>query len=138
MKNNDKTREQLLNELEKSNKRIAELEKSEAERKRAEEALCERERKFSEIIEGNPIVTFVIDADHVVTHWNKACKNMLGILAKEMIGSRETWRPFYPKKRPVLANLIADNASNEDIHGYYGDKFKKSTVIEDAYVNSYM
>ena len=39
MKKNDKTREQLLKELEKSNKRIAELEKTETERKQVEEQI---------------------------------------------------------------------------------------------------
>ena len=103
------------------------------ERRRAEDALRESERKLSEIIAGYSIATFVIDSDHVVTHWNRACENLLGISAKEMVGSRKVWRAFYSEQRPVLADLIVDNASNEDIQEYYGDTLKRSTVIECAY-----
>jgi hypothetical protein len=45
MENNTKTREQLLKDLEKSNKRIAKLEKSLAERMKAEKALKERNER---------------------------------------------------------------------------------------------
>ncbi len=45
MENNTKTREQLLKDLEKSNKRIAKLEKSLAEHMKAEKALKERDER---------------------------------------------------------------------------------------------
>lgn len=99
----------------------------------AKEALLESERKLTEILAGSSVATFVIDADHVVTNWNRACENLLGISATEMIGSRETYKPFYATQRPVLADYVVDNASNEDIQRVYGSTFKKSAVIESAY-----
>ncbi len=47
MKNSDKTREQLLRDLEKSKKRIAELEKSESKLKQAEEELRDQAIKLN-------------------------------------------------------------------------------------------
>ena len=28
---------------------------------------------LAQIVRNNPIATFVLDADHRVTHWNRAC-----------------------------------------------------------------
>lgn len=103
------------------------------ERKRAEDALLESARSLSEIIAGSSIATFVIDSDHVVTHWNRGCENLFEIPAKKMVGKNKIWRTFYSSQRPVLADLIVDNASNEDIHKYYVEGVKRSTVIEGAY-----
>ena len=36
---------------------------------------------LAKIIEGSPVPTFVIDADHVITHWNKACEQISGVPA---------------------------------------------------------
>ncbi|NQU81978.1 MAG: hypothetical protein HQ543_10700, partial [Bacteroidetes bacterium] len=46
MNKSDKTREQLLKELEKSNKRITELEKSEAKHKQIEKMLDQKMREM--------------------------------------------------------------------------------------------
>ena len=46
MKDEDKTKEQLIDELREIRRRITDLETSEAERKQAEETLRESEKKF--------------------------------------------------------------------------------------------
>ncbi|MCF8061158.1 MAG: GAF domain-containing protein [Deltaproteobacteria bacterium] len=91
------------------------------------------EKLFSQIVEGTPIATFVINADHRITHCNKAWENLTGIPASELIGTRRHWQTFYRKKRPVMADLIVDDAPEEDFARYYGEKYRRSTVIEGAY-----
>jgi PAS domain S-box-containing protein len=85
------------------------------------------------IIEGSPIPTFVIGRDHKIMFWNKACADLMGHDAAEMIGTDKQYLPFYQEKRPVIADLIVDN----DIAGlekYYGKKrVQKSAVIDGAY-----
>ena len=85
------------------------------------------------VIEGSPIPTFVIDRDHRITFWNKACAELVGYQAAEMIGTDRQYMPFYREKRPVIADLIlADDI--EGLGKYYGKKrVQKSTVIEGAY-----
>jgi PAS domain-containing protein len=39
------------------------------------------------IIEGSPIPTFVIGRDHKIMFWNKACADLMGYDAAEMIGT---------------------------------------------------
>ena len=46
---------------------------SQVERHRARMALGKDRDRLSQIIDGSPVPTFVIDEDHSVTHWNRAC-----------------------------------------------------------------
>ncbi|MEH6812215.1 MAG: PAS domain-containing sensor histidine kinase [Motiliproteus sp.] len=91
------------------------------------------QRKLSQILRGSPIPTFVLDADHCVSHWNQACENLTGIAAEEMIGSRDSWRGFYTSKRPTMANLVVSGASDIEVSRHYGGKFSHSALIKGAY-----
>jgi PAS domain S-box-containing protein len=98
-----------------------------------ERELVERERALSQIIQGNTIPTFVINKDHIVTHWNRACKNLTGYKAEEIVGTNKQWLAFYPEERPVMADVIVDGLREDEIKRYYGDKWRKSAFIEGAY-----
>ncbi len=88
---------------------------------------------LSQIIEGNPVATFVIDANHIVTHWNRACAVMTGVPAIEMIGKSEQWRAFYRSARPIMADLIVNGALEGDVDQFYHEKFRPSELIAGAY-----
>jgi len=42
---------------------------------------------LKQIVEGSTIPTFVIDHNHVVTHWNLACEKITGLTAKSVVGT---------------------------------------------------
>jgi PAS domain S-box-containing protein len=85
------------------------------------------------ILEGSPIPTFVIDCNHKIIVWNKACAELTGYHARNMIGTDNHFRPLYPEKRPLIADLIVDN-DLEGLKKYYAMKsVQKSSVIEGAY-----
>ena len=90
---------------------------------------------ISEFFDGCPVPAFAIDADHVITHWNKACEYLFGLSAAEMVGTRNQWRPIYHHQRPVLADLIV--AGNfENIHGNYyngNHSFRASPLIPNSF-----
>ncbi len=109
------------------------LHKELAMRKQAEKAVQKSEKRLSQIIQGNSIATFVVDRQHRVTHWNKACENLTGITAEEILGSQELWKPFYHEKRPVLADLIVEKASAKEIFPYYERNCRPSKMVEGAY-----
>jgi PAS domain S-box-containing protein len=98
-----------------------------------EKELSESERTMSQIVQGSTIPTFVINKDHIVTHWNKACEKLTGYSAAELVGTNKQWVPFRPKKRPIMADLILDQVKEEDVWRYYGTKWQKSLLIEGAY-----
>ncbi|MBU2498584.1 MAG: PAS domain-containing protein, partial [Proteobacteria bacterium] len=104
-----------------------------SDRRLTEEALRASEKRLSQIVQGSVIPTFVIDNHHVLTHCNKAFENLSGISARKIIGTRAQWMTFYATERPVLADFVVDGASDEVLTRYYGDRYRKSAVIEDAY-----
>jgi PAS domain S-box-containing protein len=88
---------------------------------------------LAKIIDGSSIPSFVINKKHEVTYWNTAIEALTGIKRGEIIGSDEQWRAFYTEKRPVMADLIVDEASAEEIETYYRGKCQKSRLIDGAY-----
>jgi diguanylate cyclase (GGDEF)-like protein/PAS domain S-box-containing protein len=89
--------------------------------------------RLSQIIEGSPVPTFVVDENHRVTHWNRACEATFAVPAASIIGTRRHRQIFYGVERPCLADLIVDCAGEEVFQRYYGDKFRKSALIDGAY-----
>ena len=83
--------------------------------------------------EGSPVATFIINANHVVTHMNKACATTLGISAQAHLGKGSLGKVFYGYDRPVMADLIVDGAMKEIIDDFYQNKYRASLLIADAY-----
>lgn len=104
-----------------------------SERRRADVLERQMRRSLNQIIDGNPVPTFVIDAEHKVTHWNKACAEITGVPAAEMLGSNQQWRPFYADERPVMADLVVDGAIEAGIDTHYKGRFQRSTVSAGAF-----
>ena len=90
MINNDKTREQLLKDLEKSNKRIAELEKFKTERKRAEEALQESEKQLQTLIDAMPDFVCFKDGDGRWLKANDACIRIFQLEGIDYRGKKDS------------------------------------------------
>jgi two-component system NtrC family sensor kinase len=111
----------------------AEREKQNAELAQRAKALKASEKTMAQIIQGSTIPTFVIDKDHIVTHWNKACEKLTGYAADQIIGTDQHWKPSYDEKRPTMADLILDKAGEEEFWRYYGTQWKKSELIDGAY-----
>ena len=100
-------------------------------------SICEKKEeekgKISQIVHGSSIPSFVIDDKHRVVYWNKALESLTGIKEEKIIGTDEQWRAFYTEKRPCMADLIVDGASEEEVEKNYKDKYRKSSLIDGAY-----
>jgi PAS domain S-box-containing protein len=88
---------------------------------------------LARIIDGSSIASSVINCNHIIIHWNTAQEVLTGIKRDKIIGTNLQWKPFYQEKRPSLADLIVDGATENEIARYYGQQFRKSTSIEGAY-----
>ncbi len=98
-----------------------------------ERGLIESKKALSQIIEGSTIPTFVLDKDHVVTHWNKALEKLTGVRAATMVGTTRPSTPFWGEERPTMADVILDQISEDEIKKLYGEQWRKSALIEEAY-----
>ena len=103
------------------------------ERQQAEEDLLESGERLSQILQGSSIPTFVIDENHTITHWNKACAVMTGLTASEMVGTQNQWKAFYLYQRPILADLVLNGANESHIAKFYIGKYRPSSLIKGAY-----
>ncbi len=88
------------------------------ERKIAEEQIAKQKEYYETLIDNLNFPAFVIDIDHTVVTWNRACEILTGLRACEVIGTNEHWRGFYETERPCLADLLLDNGV-EDVVKYY-------------------
>ncbi|MDI6743293.1 MAG: ATP-binding protein [Smithella sp.] len=113
--------------------RIREEKKRLKESRQWEERLLREKKTIEGIIEGLPIPSFVINKDHQVILWNRACTELTGYSAEDMLGTDNHYKPFYSVKRPLIADLIIDNEM-EDLNKFYGDKkLKKAEKLQGAY-----
>ncbi len=102
------------------------------ERKEAERARERSQQMMSQIIEGSPIPTFVIDENHLITHWNRACEILTGFPSEIMIGTNRQWEPFYSSESLSLADMIMYSALNPALAQKYGGEYHKSPLLEGA------
>lgn len=59
------------------------------------------------------IPVFVLDTRGRVMIWNRACEQLTGVPAHEVLGTGEHWRSFYDQRRPTLADLVLQNRSDD-------------------------
>jgi hemerythrin-like metal-binding protein len=105
----------------------------ESEHKRANDARRHMRHYLAQIIDGDPVPTLVIDANHQITHWNKACAAISGLPAEQMVGTRNQWQAFYPEARPIMADLIVDSGSDDAFQAHYPNFFRHSKTVPHAY-----
>ena len=65
------------------------------------------------LLQHMPVSTFVLNAQHQVVIWNKACEQLTGLQAAQILGTDQHWRGFYTEKRPCLADLLLDRTLGE-------------------------
>jgi PAS domain S-box-containing protein len=87
MRDNGKTKEQLIQELEDLRRRIAELEESEIERKRAEKVLRESENGYRRIAENSNDWIYMIKPDKTFEYVSPSCERITGYTSMEFINT---------------------------------------------------
>ncbi|GJM04121.1 MAG: hypothetical protein DHS20C09_01120 [marine bacterium B5-7] len=98
-------------------------------KKATDEIILQKEYSES-LVQNQSNPTFVIDSNHIVLSWNKACEELTGLSFKEMVGTRNHWRGFYKNQRPCLADTVIDIASKEANDLYIN--YAKSTLLADG------
>ena len=86
MKDQKKTKEQLINELAGVRQRVAGLEESEAARKRAERESEERWLYLESVLACAPDAIVTLDARHNVLEWNPGAERLFGYTLEEVVG----------------------------------------------------
>ena len=86
-----------------------------SQRKEAEGLLRDQKLLTEKLIRYSAVPIFVLDSQHRVTDWNRACEMLTGIPAEQMVGTTNHWQAFYPEKRPCLADLVIDSVDRRNL-----------------------
>jgi PAS domain S-box-containing protein len=80
------------------------------------------QRVLNDILDGTPVAMFVIDVDHRVTYWNRACEQLTGVRRRDVVGRRIDGGIFYEgRPHPLLAEIVVDG-DFDTLHRLYNGK----------------
>lgn len=78
----------------------------------------EQRALLGNLLQQSAVPVFVLDPEHRVLIWNRACEELTGRKAREMVGTDLAWRAFYPSPSPVLADLVITGDLERAREGY--------------------
>ena len=87
-------------------------------------ALLDSKKYVDDILERSPVPTFIINQDHRVIQWNRACQEMTGIGAEEILG-KEVWEGFSIDDQRSLADILLEDP--DFVAEAYGDAVRPGT-----------
>lgn len=82
-------------------------------------AVKEEKEFFGSIIQNAATPMFILDKNHKIIFWNNALAKLTGRSSFEMVGTKQQWKAFYDTKRPVMADLILENALKSQVDMLY-------------------
>ncbi|MFH1594128.1 MAG: PAS domain S-box protein [Candidatus Omnitrophota bacterium] len=117
MRDEDKAKEQIINELREATQRVVELEKLEDERKKMEEEL-RRQKDFAEsIVKTVQVIILVLDVDGRIIRFNQHMEKISGYSLKEVQG-KDWFTTFLPERdQKRIRELFLKAISNIQTHG---------------------
>lgn len=89
--------------------------------------------EITDLVNDLPTPAFILNKEHVITHWNTAMEKLTGVPAKDKIGTKDQWKPFYRKERPLLADMVLEGNSKRLIDKFYHGKNMLNNFLESAY-----
>lgn len=89
--------------------------------------------KIGQLLVDNSLPAFMIDREHKIIHWNKAMEDLTSIKAIACIGTRDQWKPFYPKKRPALCDIVIDRTPDALMGKFYHGKYQTNDLIKSSF-----
>ncbi|HJX34393.1 MAG TPA: PAS domain-containing protein, partial [Desulfatiglandales bacterium] len=116
---------------------LFEKEKIGALAREQEKSLTIRESKryMDEIFDRYPLPTFVLDKNHRVIQWNKACEELSGIPAEEILG-KKVWDGFHVSDKGSLGDIVIDDMNS--ITRDYGESIINQTDSDSFEIDTFL
>ncbi len=83
------------------------------------------------LLQNTATPVFVVDPQHQVLIWNRACAELTGVKAADVVGTDRHWTAFYEHKRPCLVDLLLDGGPPEQIIELY-PQHSRSKLLEES------
>jgi len=116
---------------------LFEREKIGALAREQEKSLTIRESKryMDEIFDRYPMPTFVLDKNHRVIQWNKACEELSEIPADEILG-KKVWDGFHISDKGSLGDMLIDDMNS--ITRDYGESIIDQTDSDSFEIDTFL
>ena len=134
MKDKDKTKEQLITELETCRQKIAYLEASEAEIKRSWDMIRKSEELFRMIFENAPLMIDSFDKNGRCELWNRECEKIVGWTKMEIMASLDPLALFYPDL-DYRQRVIEDKQKKDGIFREYTPRTKSGEMLSQMWAS---
>lgn len=81
-----------------------------------------KENMTDQFFSESAVATFIITPNHEVIFWNKACEELTGVKASQVIFTDMHWTAFYKEKRPCLVDILITGQMDQlkDLYVKYG------------------
>ncbi|MFC2071066.1 PAS domain-containing protein, partial [Chloroflexota bacterium] len=109
-----RTKEQLINELERMRSRVAELEAVETEHKRAEQASKESEERCRQLFETSMDGMYISTKDGRFIDGNQSVLDLIGYSKKELLNLNTHDLYFDPRERERILEVVEKDGSVRD------------------------
>jgi PAS domain S-box-containing protein len=101
--------------------------------KRAQAQAEQEHRLVASILELVPVAIFMVDRNHKVIHWNKACEELTGWKREDIVGTEQVWRVFNRPNGVSLADVVVEDDPVR-LRAIYGkENLRRSTLSPEAW-----
>lgn len=83
---------------------------------------------LADVVDQFPTAAFVLNEDHEVVYWNEACAELLEYDSEQVCGTKRPYEAFYTESRPVMADLVLEEASPAEISEWYDDWYESPAL----------
>lgn len=97
----------------------------------ANEKVREQKALMEALLQNTATPIFVVNPQHRVLVWNKACEELTGVKATEVVGTNQHWRGFYDQERPCLVDLVLDESPPNLLLKWYPEH-SRSELLEES------
>jgi len=89
----------------------------------ASKSLFRANKLHRDVLDSLFMPAFLLDADHRVIAWNRACTELTGVASDAVLGTKDAWRGFYTRPQPILADFLINGSllGLEDIAAEFKD-----------------
>lgn len=122
MGDRNRLKKKFLHDMDKVVKKAEPAREGQASEGPLSAAARDRMQVYENMVRNCAVAIFAIDTNHCVIHWNRACEELTGLKAEEVLGTANHWKAFYDHHRPCLSDLLVDNSleTMQDHYRVYG------------------
>ena len=105
------------------------IRESEVTTRKLAEDLAMQKDLTTHLFEQCAVPVIGLNLQHEVILWNKAAEELTGFRASELLDTTDQWRPFYDHPRPILGDMIIDQAYDQmkTLYGQFAYKASEAT-----------